>query len=180
MSGLAVGLMPGFGTAQRTEGIPAWSSFDLRITKQIAWSGLDLTVYFDGRNLLNAEDLRRAFFGSPARRNLATEQLVWSNDSVAYAEEAMRSGAYNSGDIDMTFGGAGRGGCGGWVTASGTPNAANCAYLIAAETRFGDGDGVFTLAEQHAASMAYYRTAAGPAAFSGPPRAVRLGLQVGL
>ncbi|HTK55400.1 MAG TPA: TonB-dependent receptor, partial [Gemmatimonadales bacterium] len=62
MSGLALGFIPGFGIAvpQRTDGIPAWSSLDLRVTKQIPVNGLDLTVYFDGRNLLNAEDLRRA------------------------------------------------------------------------------------------------------------------------
>ncbi|HTK55478.1 MAG TPA: hypothetical protein VL295_01550, partial [Gemmatimonadales bacterium] len=95
--------------------------------------------------------------------------------------EASRSGHYDgsTGDIDLTFGGAGRGGCGAWSNANGTPNPVNCAYLIGAEAQFGDGNGVFSLIEQRAASMAYYRTAVGPAAFSGPPRAVRLGLQVG-
>jgi hypothetical protein len=183
MSGLARAIDPSpfFFTLTgplRTADVPGWSSLDLRLTKSIPWGTRSLTLYFDGRNLLNAEDLVRAFGSGPVKRSPALEAVTWSNDSAAYAVEAQRNSAYDIGDIDLTFGGAGRGGCGGWVTASGDPNPANCAYLIAAESRFGDGDGIFSLAEQQAASMAYYRTALGASRFAGAPRAVRLGLQV--
>lgn len=163
----------------RAQDVPAWSSVDLRVTKRLAFGSKSLTVYLDGRNMLNAENLLRAFGFNEPRRAPALEDQTWSYDSAATAEEATRSGAYNAGVVDLTFSGAGRGGCGAWVSASGSPSAPNCAYLIAAEGRFGDGDGVYTLAEQRRASAAYYRTSLGDAVLTGPPRAIRLGLQVG-
>ena len=163
----------------RTDELPAWHSLDLRVTRRLAVAGTALTVYADGRNLLNTENLIRAFgFNDPTEAPMERD-MAWANDSAAFADEAIRSGHYDgAGSIDLTFGGAGRGGCGAWVRASGAPSAPNCAYLIAAEDRFGDGDGIFTLQEQRAASQAYYLTARGRAALSGPPRAVRLGMQV--
>ena len=163
-----------------TEGAPAWSSLDLRLTKQLPWGAKHLTLYLDGRNLFNIENLIYAFGGGgDPRRAPGLEAISWSNDSAAYAAEAERNGLYSpGGDIDLTFAGAGRGGCGGWQSASGSANPVNCAYLLAAESRFGDGDGTFSLEEQHSASMAYYRTALGTQALTGPPRAIRLGLQV--
>ena len=162
----------------RTEDIPAWSSVDLRVTKRMPFAGRAFTVFLDGRNVLNAENLLRAFGMGEPKRAPGHEDQAWAYDSAASASEAERNGAYSGGDIDLTFSGAGRGGCGVWVSASGTPSPPNCAYLIAAEQRFGDGDGVYTLTEQRRASAAYYRTALGDAILTGPPRAVRLGLQV--
>ena len=63
-----------------------------------------------------------------------------------------------------------------WLTQDGDAAAPNCVYLIRAEERFGDGDGVFTLAEQRRASDARStRTAA--ANFTAWPR-LRLGLEL--
>ena len=56
---------------------------------------------------------------------------------------------------------------------------ADCVYLIRAEERYGDGDGVFSLAEQRAASDAFYSTFRGQHQFTGDPRRVRFGVQVG-
>lgn len=184
MSGAARSIDPGtdpfamFG-AIRTAGIPAWTSLDLRVAKRFAWGGSALSVYLDGRNLLNAENVLRAFgYGDPARA-AGVEALEWSNDSAGYANEAQRNGLYDgAGSIDLTFGGADRGGCGAWQTASGSPAPPNCAYLIAAEERFGDGDGVFSVTEQRAASMSFYRSVLGSSAFSGPGRAIRIGVQL--
>jgi hypothetical protein len=51
-------------------------------------------------------------------------------------------------------------------------------YLIRAEERYGDGDHVFTLAEQRRASDAFYAVDRGPHNFTGDPRRLRLGVEV--
>ena len=50
--------------------------------------------------------------------------------------------------MNLTFGGAGASGCGDWVNSSNDPSVPNCIYLIRAEQRYGNGDGIFTLEEQ--------------------------------
>ena len=63
--------------------------------------------------------------------------------------------------MDLRFGGAVASGCGNWVDAQFTPTAPNCVYLIRAEERYGNGDHIFTIAEQLAASTASYDDRAG-------------------
>jgi hypothetical protein len=69
--------------------------------------------------------------------------------------------------------------CATWSDAQGNPAAPNCVYLIRAEERFGNGDHVFDVAEQRRASDALYRTVRGEQELTGPPRQVRLGLELG-
>ena len=185
MSGSARPVDPGFlplpviyGEAV-TERLPSWSSLDIRVARSFTLAAQHLTVYLDARNLLNAENLVRAFTNGDPTHFAANEGLAWGNDSAGYADEARRNGLYSpSGDIDLTFGGAGRGGCGAWVTVTGLLSPPNCAYLIGAEERFGNGDGTYSLTEQHSASMAYYHTAFGKNAFTGSGRSVRIGAQI--
>ena len=95
------------------------------------------------------------------------------------ATEAAASGALNGdGSIGLDFGGAVASGCGDWVNQAGTPSAPNCVALIRSEERFGDGDHVFDLDEQHRASTALYNTVRGTHTFTGIPRRVRLGLEL--
>jgi hypothetical protein len=164
----------------RIDGVPAWTSMDLRVGKTVALGSRPFTVYLDARNLLNTTNLLRGFGGSDHSRSPTDELVSWENDSSFTADEAKRGGFYDTatGDVDLTFGGAGRGGCGAWVTVIGQPSPPNCAYIIAAEQRFGNGDGTYTLAEQRAASLAYYRTAYGLSTLTGPGRAVRIGAQI--
>jgi len=51
-------------------------------------------------------------------------------------------------------------------------------YLIRAEERFGNGDHIFDLKEQQAASEALYGVSRGENNFLAAPRRVRLGLEV--
>jgi len=185
MSGSAEVVEPGFapptiGSAVRVTGIPRWSSLDIRVARSFALGTRTLTAYVDGRNLLNATDFVRAFSSGNPDSFSPAENIAWSNDSSAFGDEARRSSAYDvsTGDIDLTFGGAGRGGCGAWVTASNQPSPVNCAYLIAAEQRFGNGDGTFTLTEQRNASRAFFTSQYGRSAFTAPGRSVRIGAQV--
>ena len=68
-------------------------------------------------------------------------------------------------------------GCGGWVTQDGKPAAPNCVYLTRAEQRFGNGDGVFTLAEQRRPRRRS-TTRAAASQLHCSPRRLRLGLEL--
>ena len=65
-----------------------------------------------------------------------------------------------------------------WVTQDGEAAAPNCVYLVRAEERFGNGDGVFTLSEQRRASEALYYSGRSEANFAAAPRRLRLGLEL--
>ena len=80
--------------------------------------------------------------------------------------------------MNLTFGGAGASGCGDWVNASNDPSVPNCVYLIRAEQRYGNGDGIYTLDEQLNASNAlYYANQAAPTYFYGAGTQLRLGVE---
>ena len=80
--------------------------------------------------------------------------------------------------MNLTFGGAGASGCGDWVNSSNDPSVPNCIYLIRAEQRYGNGDGIYTLDEQLNASNAlYYANQAAPTFFYGAGTQLRLGVE---
>lgn len=110
--------------------------------------------------------------------------MAFSGDSAAFASEAQANGVYNgsNGSIDLTFGGAPdpRAGCGAWQTAANAPASPNCVALIRAEQRFGNGDGIFTVAEQQRASQAQYLLTRGLAALTDLPRRIRIGIEMKL
>ena len=82
------------------------------------------------------------------------------------------------GAVDLRFFGLVASGCDAWRTASGRPAAPDCVYLIRAEERYGDGDHIFTVAEQRRASDAFYAFDRGAYNFLGDPRRLRLGVEV--
>ncbi len=174
---------------------PTFKQLDLRLTKGFALRGVDVTVYADARNVLNFENIIRVFAATNDVRNVEQEEIYWRSDSSTWVEEGSRNGVYDdvSGDLDMTFGGganqADPGMCGSWTTQDGDPNAPNCVYLIRAEQRYGDGDGVYTVAERRAASDAAYGVtglnianifngAGGRYRFLGAERAIRVGFEL--
>jgi hypothetical protein len=172
------GAFPFPTTDLRTAAIPDWRTLDARLVKRFTAAGRSIGVYIDARNILNAENLIRAFdAGDPDRSSVAEASSI-ASDINAFRNEGEANGLYSGGSIDLTFGGAGRAACGSWVEQGGAPRPQNCAYLIAAEARFGNGNGVFTLAEQEQASRAEYRAAQGPASFRGAARTVRVGAQL--
>jgi hypothetical protein len=167
--------------------LPAYRQFDLRITKQLGVGGLGLTAYLDVRNLFNFANILEVFSATRHIENPADQQHRWSNDSSHYATEAMASGVYGSdGAVDLRFEGTVASGCRGWTSGAGQPAAPNCVYLIRAEERYGDGDHVFTLAEQRRASEAFYAAVGRTQSFfgrgrhnlTGDPRRLRLGVEV--
>jgi hypothetical protein len=132
------------------------------------------------RNLLNLTNIIRIYQGN----NDITNAVEFTEDSSIAATSITNEAEQNNlldaetDDIDLRFEGAGASGCDEWVTAQGSPAAPNCIYLIRAEQRFGDGNGIYTAAERNRAFTSYYGSFRNRNFFTDAPRRVRLGLEV--
>lgn len=164
------------------ERLPSLKLVDLRLTRGFAIGRTTLTAFADARNLLNTRVVTRVFAATGKTSN-AAERLLSRNSSLAeYANEAAGNGVRQAdGTIDLSFGGAAdpRAACGSW-TNGGRLSVPNCIYLINAEARWGNGDHLFTTAEQTRASDAFYNVSRGLQNFTGPGRRVRIGLELAL
>ncbi|HET8650073.1 MAG TPA: TonB-dependent receptor, partial [Gemmatimonadales bacterium] len=161
--------------------LPTTHRLDLRITKNVTLGGRALTLYLDARNLLNTRNIVRLLATSGKVEDPLQESVTFRQDSASFAQEANRNNVYNTatGAIDLTFGGAGRSGCADFVSVGGESATPDCLYLLQAEERWGNGDHVFSLDEQQRASEAFYLTTRGIQEFTGDPRRIRLGVQIG-
>jgi hypothetical protein len=159
--------------------LPTFKQLDLRLSKSFGPEGR-FTGYLDARNALNFRNVLAVFAVTGRTDSPGEAAANWLADSADYANEATQSGAYQAdGSINLGVGQSNpRANCGGWTDQSGSPAAPNCIYLIRAEERFGNGDHSFDLTEQKRASDALYRVVRGPQELTGPPRRVRLGLEV--
>ena len=164
-----------------TQRLPAFKELNAKLTKSFGLGGLDVTGYLDVRNLLNFRNVLQVFAVNGDVRNEDERQANLDADLQDLAAEAGNNGALGSdGAIDLRFGGVAdrRTGCGNWVSTTELPAAANCVYLIRAEQRFGDGDGVYTVEEQSNAINALYDVARGEHQHLGFGRRARLGFEI--
>ena len=163
-----------------TARLPAFKQLDLRLTKRFGPGG-HFSGYIDARNPLSFRNVLAVFAVNKETSNPAESAGNWLADSVDLSAEASANGVYRAGGaINLGQGLVDpRVGCSTWTDTQGSPAAPNCVYLIRAEERFGNGDHVFDVAEQRRASDALYRTIRGQQELTGPPRQVRLGLEVG-
>jgi Carboxypeptidase regulatory-like domain/TonB-dependent Receptor Plug Domain len=156
--------------------LPAFKQFDLKVTKGFGIGKLDVTAYLDARNIFNFKNIIQVFATTNDVVNAREEEQNWAADSLDLLQEARQSGALaSSGAITLP---SAHEKCSTWVTQDGLPAAPNCIALIRAEERYGSGDGIFDLAEQHIASDALYQVVRGIQNFTGAPRRMRLGLEV--
>ncbi len=162
--------------------LPSFSRVDLRLVRGFTVAGHTLSAFLDVRNLLNHVNTLAVFATTGTTTSAEALDLAWQVDSSNFANEGKANGVYDvaTGEINLTFGGAAASGCGNWVNAQNEPAAPNCVYLIRAEERFGNGDGILSPGEQQRASDALARVGLGSYNLEGPPRRLRLGLQVGL
>jgi hypothetical protein len=161
--------------------LPSYKNLDLRLTKGFGIGGLDLTGYVEARNVLNFKNIIQVFTTTGGVNNAREEEKNFAADSADYANEASASGVLlPTGAIDLRFGGAAdpRTGCGSWLSQGGDPASPNCVALIRAEERYGNGDHLFDVSEQHRASDALYYTVRGIHNFTSAPRRMRLGVEV--
>jgi hypothetical protein len=148
----------------------------MRFTKGFSFGGMDLTAYLDARNILNLQNTTTVYAVTNDVVNADHNRIDWSGDSTGFSNEASRSGALEAdGSISLPSASAG---CGNWLTQDGTAAAPNCVYLIRAEERWGDGDHVFTLAEQRRASDAQFYQTNGLHNLTANGRRLRLGMEL--
>lgn len=148
-----------------------WSKLlDLRVTKRVAGFGGHWSAFLDVRNLLNTENLVNAFVETLSDTNPVYELTHFVQPAVNQLQaETPASAHLANNSVDLRT-------CQGWTSQT---QMVDCYALRQTENRFGNGDGVFTQAEQIAAFGAYYDFLYGPWAFHGPGRTARVGVRFG-
>lgn len=163
--------------------LPALKLIDLKLTRTFAVGGTRLVAFVDARNLLNTRNLIRVFTTTGTISSAQERAIVRDGNLAELANEADANGVRQvDGTLNLSFGSVAepRAACNSWTNASGTAAVPNCIYLIGAEERWGNGDHLFTTAEQTRASDAYYQVARGMQNFTGPGRRLRIGLELRL
>ncbi len=166
----------GFASDINGARLPMLKQFDLRLTKGFGLGGVDVTGYLDIRNLFNFTNNLWVFSVTNDVKNEVHRNIRFATDSARFVIEAAANGARTA-DHGMLLPPA-NGGCSDWVDQAGVPGGPSCLYLIRAEQRYGDGDRVFTIEEQRAASSANYDRQWGVQWFNGPGRDIRLGVEL--
>jgi carboxypeptidase family protein/TonB-dependent receptor-like protein len=163
-----------------TQRLPPFKELNARLVKTFALGRLDVSGYLDVRNLLNIKNILEVFATNGSLRNDVERAENLKADLADLAAER---------DINVALGAVGADrslvlpirheDCATWRSdLQFRPAAANCMYLIRAEQRFGDGDGVFTIEEQSRAINALYDVARGEHAHTAPGRRARVGLEI--
>jgi len=171
--GCANGVIAGDLNAAR---LPMFKEFNLRVTKGFGLGGVDVTAYVDARNLFNFTNTLSVYSATGDVRSDEAFEQVWQGHSREFEGEAQANGAWTAEEAIALP--AANGGCHDWVDQAGTPSSPSCFYLIRAEQRYGNGDRVFSSAEQRGATEAFFLSGNGLDTFRGPGRDVRLGLEL--
>lgn len=157
--------------------LPMQKWFDLRLTRDFRVGKLDMTAYLDARNPLNLHYTTSVWASTGTTSNGAQAAILWTNDSTS-----MRTwGSQNTGVVaangDLNLPST-KAECAKFHNGT-TPTAPSCFYYIQAEQRWGNGDGVFSMAEQRRASdIDNYLSTFAPWRFRSGGRTFRLGLEV--
>jgi outer membrane receptor for ferrienterochelin and colicin len=160
-----------------TQRLPAYKELNTKLTKGFGLGKLDLTAYLDVRNVLNWKNILQVFAVNGDVRNNAERALNLAADLDDLASERDANNAVGP-DGALVLPTAHED-CANWVSnKNGQPQAANCLYLIRAEERFGNGDGIYTVDEQTNAINALYDAARGEQEQTGPGRRARLGIEI--
>ena len=163
--------------------LPSVRRLDLKVSKGFGLGSRTLSAFLDARNLLSAENVARVFAVNGSTTNETALGEFTSELLISYRQEGENNGmAAGDGALDLRFGGIAdpRQGCATWVDTASRPAAPNCVALIRTEERFGDGDGVFSVAEQERAAEALYRVQFDRSALLSPGRLVRIGVSLEL
>ena len=169
-----------FGLGGRTQPGETLNSFempwtknvDMRFNKGLRLGRLDATVFADVRNLFNFRNVVNLFAETGDVRNDRNREKTIGDPTVASGEygslwnEAETAGALGADKtVDLTS-------CAAWGSQL------SCVALRRAEARFGNGDKMYTLAEQERAYNTFYDSFFGSWRFFAPARQVRLGIDV--
>jgi hypothetical protein len=156
--------------------LPMLKEFDLRLTKGFGLGGVDVTAYVDARNVFNFTNTLFVYSSTNDVRNDLAVEDRWQTNFRGFEGEAMANGSWTAEEaIRLPVANEG---CADWVDQGGLPASPSCFYLIRAEQRYGNGDRIFSSAEQRATSDARFFYRRGLDFFTGPGRDVRLGLEL--
>ena len=156
--------------------LPMSKQFDLRMTKDFRVGKYQFTGYLDARNVLNLQNITSVYAQTGTTSSGLVTAQRWSADSGAFSSYAKSVGELRNSDLAIVLP-TSIAGCG--KVLNGTNSAApQCFYYIRSEQRFGNGDGVYTLAEQRAASDAKNSFNNSVWARNTGARTVRFGLEV--
>jgi hypothetical protein len=155
--------------------LPSFKQLDVRLNKGFGLGGLELTAYLDVRNLLNFRNVLEVFTVTNNTTNQEDRDRFLSRELSDFADEATTNSALRA-DSAIVLTGANV--CRAWVDTGSAPAAPNCVYLVRAEQRFGNGDGIYDPAEQRNALGYLYEWARGEHRFTGPARRARIGIEL--
>ena len=152
--------------------LPSFKRLDLRIAKTMRVGGHDWSLYIDARNILDLSNLTSVFAETGDTTNPFHQAATIGDPAVGTGEFGiLRDEALNAGALQPDNTTVNLNTCATWQSQ------ANCVALMRTEQRFGDGDHVFTLAEQQVAFNAYYRDFYGSWRFFAPGRTLRVGFE---
>ena len=137
----------------------------------------ELTAYVDGRNLLNLKNIGAVFTTTGSPVNAISQARAWTADSTSFATFTKANGAYDAGTGAITLPSS-NAACANYQDPSGNASSPICYYYRKSEQRFGDGDGIYTLAEQHRASDNFRAATYHVSRFAFAGRIVRFGMEV--
>ncbi|OLD39639.1 MAG: hypothetical protein AUI57_02580 [Candidatus Rokubacteria bacterium 13_1_40CM_2_68_8] len=147
--------------------LPWTKNVDVRVNKGFRIGRIDWTVYADIRNVFNFKNIEGVYAETGDVTNSLLKEKTLSPERQNIASEASDASALTKdGSVDLTLG------CSGWG------NPANCESLRRVEARFGNGDGIYTPAEQDRVLNAFYDAFLGPQRFNGQPRHIRVGFEL--
>ncbi|HEX6694105.1 MAG TPA: TonB-dependent receptor [Longimicrobiales bacterium] len=139
---------------------PMEKRFDLRLTKGFTVMGKSLRGFVDARNPFNIANTNAVW--------LETGQITNNLRRETVLKDAMADANLDGDILVDDFN----------ILTENTENAVNKYMLLQAESRFGNGDGIFTVAEQRALYGESFDRGSGPQAFRNSPQLLRLGLEI--
>jgi len=159
-----------------------WIKFvDLRVNKGIRAGRFDWRLFADIRNLFNFKNVIALFaetgdVTNPLNRanQLQSERTTLANEAQGVAPNL--NNAYDAATGNVILNGtSGAKPCSAWA---GDAGPVNCVMLQRTEARWGNGDGIFTAAEQDRALNAWYDSFNGVQRYYGAPRQIRIGAEL--
>ena len=155
--------------------LPSVKRLDLRLAKGFSVRSTFVNVFLDVSNLFNFTNTHTVYAVTGTTENSEELDAVRQVELNSYAREAVANGALaGNGNIHLP---PGAGACNDWISQSFESASPSCVYLIRAEQRYGNGDGIFDREEQDLAIQAFYAVLRGSSNFTDPPRRIRLGLE---
>ncbi|SRR6266566_992429 len=149
--------------------LPVTKTLDVKLTKAFRVRGMEWSVYADVRNVLNSGNMVGAYAETGTGTNDRYRANVENAELAAIASEATQNGArLSDGSVDLH-------GCASWT---GDAGPVDCVALQRVEARFGDGNGIYSPAEQHKALDSYFDSFFGAWRFFAPGGTARLGVEL--